>query len=590
MALSYRQKFFCQNRQDKNHISVKSGRKNLIPTGMAYLYLPVFIFLLSMACSCQSDDRLTPAKPLLPGDMLISHGGVFALGFFSLTNSSSSSYVGIWYNNIPERTYVWIANRDNPITTDVPGTKLAFTNSSDLVLLDSTGHTIWMTRSSISAGGGGTAAVVLLDSGNLVIQSIDGTAIWESFDHLTDTVIPGVSLSLSSSDAAASARRLVAWKGPDDPSSGNFSMGGDSSSDLQIVTWNGTRPFWRRAAWGGEVTFGTFEDNTSFTMYETITGGTGDDYYIKLTVSDGAPIIRVSLDYTGLFTYRRWNLKTSSWTVFVQFPSSACDRYAFCGPFAYCDSTETVPSCKCLDGFEPIGLDFSQGCRRKEELKCGDGDTFLTLPTMKTPDKFLYIKNRSFDQCTAECSNNCSCTAYAYDNLQNVDSTIDTTRCLVWMGELIDAEKFGNTFGENLYLRVSSSPGKHQTGNVQNNLLCLNPPNEFGNENLDFPSFSFEDIIIATNNFSDYKLLGEGGFGKVYKGVLEGGKEVAVKRLSKGSVQGIQEFRNEVVLIAKLQHRNLVRLLGFCIHEDEKLLIYEYLPNKSLDAFLFGMF
>jgi len=425
---------------------------------MAYLYLPVFIFLLSMACSCQSDDRLTPAKPLLPGDMLISHGGVFALGFFSLTNSSSSSYVGIWYNNIPERTYVWIANRDNPVTTDVPGTKLVLTNSSDLVLLDSTGHTIWMTRSSISAGGGGTAAVVLLDSGNLVIQSIDGTAIWESFDHLTDTVIPGVSLSLSPSDAAA-ARRLVAWKGPDDPSSGNFSMGGDSSSDLQIVTWNGTRPFWRRAAWGGEVTFGTFEDNTSFTMYETITGGTGDDYYIKLTVSDGAPIIRVSLDYTGLFTYRRWNLKTSSWTVFVQFPSSACDRYAFCGPFAYCDSTETVPSCKCLDGFEPIGLDFSQGCRRKEELKCGDGDTFLTLPTMKTPDKFLYIKNRSFDQCTAECSNNCSCTAYAYDNLQNVDSTIDTTRCLVWMGELIDAEKFGNTFGENLYLRVSSSPG-----------------------------------------------------------------------------------------------------------------------------------
>eukprot|EP00261_Vitis_vinifera_P017328 XP_010646959.1 PREDICTED: cysteine-rich receptor-like protein kinase 25 [Vitis vinifera] len=99
--------------------------------------------------------------------------------------------------------------------------------------------------------------------------------------------------------------------------------------------------------------------------------------------------------------------------------------------------------------------------------------------------------------------------------------------------------------------------------------------------------FNLTTILTATNNFSEANKLGQGGFGPVYKGTLPNGKEIAVKRLSAKSGQGIEEFRNEVMVIVKLQHKNLVRLLGCCIEGDEKLLVYEYMANTSLDAFLF---
>ncbi|KAB2635312.1 cysteine-rich receptor-like protein kinase 6 [Pyrus ussuriensis x Pyrus communis] len=99
--------------------------------------------------------------------------------------------------------------------------------------------------------------------------------------------------------------------------------------------------------------------------------------------------------------------------------------------------------------------------------------------------------------------------------------------------------------------------------------------------------FRLGTIETATNKFSDDNKLGEGGFGAVFKGTLGNGQEIAVKWLSKSSTRGVPEFQNEVVLVAKLQHGNLVRLLGFCMEGEETLLVYEYVPNKSLDKFLF---
>ncbi|XP_030451933.1 cysteine-rich receptor-like protein kinase 44 isoform X1 [Syzygium oleosum] len=99
--------------------------------------------------------------------------------------------------------------------------------------------------------------------------------------------------------------------------------------------------------------------------------------------------------------------------------------------------------------------------------------------------------------------------------------------------------------------------------------------------------FDFGTIREATDNFSNSKKLGEGGFGAVYMGQLSNGQEIAVKRLSRNSGQGEVEFKNEVMLLARLQHRNLVRLLGFCLEGVERLLIYEFVPNSSLDQFIF---
>ncbi|KAL5216323.1 hypothetical protein ABZP36_007724 [Zizania latifolia] len=213
--------------------------------------LLLFIYLLLISC-CQCDDRLTQAERLIhPGGVVVSKGGVFALGFFSPATSNQSLFLGIWYNKIPERTYVWVANRNDPITTP-PSAMLAINNSSDLVLSDSKGHTIWTAMNSTITGGDGAYAV-LLDSGNLELQLPNGTTIWQSFDHPTDTILPNMKFLLTYK--AQIAERLVAWKGPDDPSSGEFYP----NSNFQVIMWQGTRKYCRLfvldSVWGEQHYF-----------------------------------------------------------------------------------------------------------------------------------------------------------------------------------------------------------------------------------------------------------------------------------------------------------------------------------------------
>uniref|UniRef100_A0ACD5YGW8 Uncharacterized protein n=1 Tax=Avena sativa TaxID=4498 RepID=A0ACD5YGW8_AVESA len=339
----------------------------------------------------------------------------------------------------------------------------------------------------------------------------------------------------------------------------------------------------------------------------------------------------MEIDYLGKVNILTWENSTSVWKVLYTPPEHVCNTYNYCGPYGYCDNTEIVPVCKCFHGFKPrddkgwISGRFSQGCLRKEMLRCTHGDGFSTLTGMKVPDKFLHIPGRSFGECAEECVNNCSCAAYAYSRMSNMYIDGYETRCLVWMGDLIDMENSTHG-GENLFVRTNIVRGSKRMINPLKimlptisgllMLICMwliwicgcrgsqgskntwrrmtlgdtGSFNELADRDTKFPILSFREIASATNNFSESGILGKGGFGNVYKGMLVDGTEIAVKRLRAGSSQGVLEFKNEIDLPAKLQHRNLVKLIGCCIHKDENILIYEYLPNKSLDAFIFSRF
>lgn len=102
--------------------------------------------------------------------------------------------------------------------------------------------------------------------------------------------------------------------------------------------------------------------------------------------------------------------------------------------------------------------------------------------------------------------------------------------------------------------------------------------------------FSFEELLNATNGFSEQNLLGEGGFGCVYKGYLPDGREIAVKQLKIGGGQGEREFKAEVDIISRVHHRHLVSLVGYCIFENQRMLVYDYVPNNNLYFHLHGKF
>nr|XP_023904186.1 G-type lectin S-receptor-like serine/threonine-protein kinase At4g27290 [Quercus suber] len=587
----------------------------------AFSALFVYSIMLSFLRPSTTHDCITPSQSMRDGETMISPGGIFKLGFFSPGNSKNR-YLGIWYSVSNNDGVVWVANRETPLKNDQGVFKI--TNKGILVVLDSTNTTIWSSKTSRTARNKiNNVTAQLLDSGNLVVKdgnvSDPKTFLWQSFDYPSDTLLPSMKIGWDLDSGID--RHITSWKSMEDPSQGEFSGYFDHRGLPQLVAMDGERIKVRLGSWNGlHFTGMPWLIPNPFFTYKFVMNEK-ETYFQNFVFS------RYVLNPSGVGEGFKWMDSTKSWEIGITTQADVCENYAHCGVYSTCDINNS-PVCSCFDGFKPKfpndwnSADWSGGCLRETPLACNDRDGFQNYKNVKLPDTcFSWFDSKmNLKECKEMCLKNCSCNAYA-----NLDVRNGGSGCLLWLADLVDIVVV-QVGGQDIYIRQPASVLGHIEKNRHPQVIItitvcsaillmvmlvvglvlylsrmkhrkevsgmnIKDQNNYNNdgwdEDMELPIFDLTTISNATHNFARYNKLGEGGFGSVYKGTLRGGQEIAVKRLSKSSGQGFNEFKNEVILIARLQHRNLVKLLGCCIQENEKMLIYEYMHNKSLDSFIF---
>ncbi|KAK1415624.1 hypothetical protein QVD17_31407 [Tagetes erecta] len=579
------------------------------------MLLPYITFIFLILATCRSADTINVHQNISDGATIVSANARFELGFFSPGNSNNR-YLGIWYKNVSPQTVAGVANRETPLKDNSGVVKLD--NQGSLTLVNASGRVIWSSNSSVY-GTNINLVAQLLDTGNLVLKNGNITDsdsyIWQSFDYPGDTLLEG--MKLGKNFISGRETFLTSWRSADDPSPGEYTLRLSTVEGKyqQLYIMRSTNTVTRIGPYNGL----TLSGRTEFThvpveLMFNINMIVNKDKMFFSTTWDTAYMFNTIVTPAGKVENSWFKYPKAEWIMFSTLPVDYCDNYGVCGPYGRCN-TITAPYCGCLKGFE---LETSRNndtsvCRRSIDLDCGTEEGFLRFSSIKLPDteNAVFIRNMSLLDCEVACKKNCSCTAYT-----NPNTTPGGAGCLLWYGGLIDVRVYPMN-GQDLYVRLAASELSRLNSSFHEKkrvvmvvtllisvvltllgfILALyikrkRKKSSDARSNIqmgsaDVPLFGLSKISRATNDFSVDNKLGEGGFGPVYKGVLEEGQEIAVKRLSKSSQQGLDEFKNEVICIAKLQHRNLVKLLGYCIQGDEKMLIYEYMPNKSLDSFLF---
>ncbi|KAF3455503.1 hypothetical protein FNV43_RR00133 [Rhamnella rubrinervis] len=476
---------------------------NFVP-GIPYI---LFQFLFLGLCACL--DTVSITQPIRDGDgggdVLVSNGDTFALGFFS-PDKSNYRYVGIC-SGLVSKFFILAYKRVRRSSA------LGFRQPS-------------------------------------LFQNESKQLLWQSFDYPTDTQLPNMKLGL---DRRTGLNRfLTSWKSEDDPRMGNYTLRIDPAGSPQMFLYRGQVPLFRLGHWNGIRLSGFLVFKSDPVYYDSFVN---NDKEISLmwNVYNVSILSRIVVDESGFVQRYVWYQQEHGWKQFLSAPTEPCDEYGHCGAFGLCDPNNTT------------FLNALVSWVRTQVSHKGEG--FVKLENVKPPDtsQVVVINGLSLEACEKECLRSCNCTAYASANISEGGSG-----CLAWHGDLMDTRIF-TPGGQDFYLRVDEpqyakkSKGSVATKRIRIIMVVLGV--------IIFIIISFIAYWFAKrkrkDNFSTRNMLGHGGFGSVYKGQLVNGQEIAVKRLSKHSGQGMHEFMNEVTVIAKLQHRNLVRLLGYCIHEEE---------------------
>ncbi|QHN95968.1 G-type lectin S-receptor-like serine/threonine-protein kinase [Arachis hypogaea] len=480
-------------------------------------------FFLMMVAST-AKDTIDSLQSISDGETIVSADEIYALGFFT-PGTSKNRYVGIWFNKDPSKTVVWVANREKPLT-DSSGV-LKLNNTGILVLLDHNNSLIWSSNAKRSVL---NPVAKLLNSGNLVVQerSNNGASktdfVWQSFDYPCDTILPGQKLGINLK--TGQNQYLTSWSSSDDPFPGRYTLQINIKGYPQVFIKEGANKRFRAGSWNGVQISGTpqLKGNPIF-RYKYVSNE--EEIYFMYELINNSNPHKVVLTPEGINQRSQWNPDTSSWTNLARLPADDCDYYETCGAYS----------------------------------------SWLKLPDT---ERSWYSRNISIEDCKMLCLKNFSCMAYAA-----LDISEGASGCLMWFGNLNDIKALTPYSLQDIYIRMAATEleaiqkNKSHKSNIRKKktiiVVCA-------------LSFSVLIICLAFIIFR-WKIR--------RKGVLKDGKEIAVKRLLQNSSQGIQEFKNEVMHIAKLQHRNLVKLLGCCVYAEERLLIYEFMLNKSLDYFIF---